>query len=645
MRNVRYLGERRIGGIIVAFTGPEQRDSYGNYWTQDTDFALQRYDVRPLYYQHRGDMVEAGHIQKRDLVLRSDGLYMECDLLENEAGEACLNLVKAGRGHYSTGVMPGSWREASDGWVELWPLVECSVTDRPATKFGLTRANLIVRSLGMEDEMFGDGVLRRGPVWLMEADNGAGSGSSVVVESPAAGPQVDVAEIARQVASALRDEMPTRQVVAAPLPAPLRGAELVAAPSPGVQVNHAYDQMSLVGLAAWGSLRWRAGKLTGDQRTELIRALQRKIEKQRLVDDAISEVELARGAVRMIDSRVISDWGRHIRANESMGASYANYGDELVPTLLNSVLYYFFMVETQVLSSLMTFQMPSDPFDWPVVTSGATIRKVAKANDQADFAVTASIYPTSKMGTNKVTFTAGKVGAMVLAERELFEDSAVSVAEMWSHQLIRDMASAIDYVLLNGDETASIANISHYGTDPTSTAYDKILVVDGLRHMAFGASQSVATATIATTSSTALRKKMGTRGKFGLNPRKLVHIVDPGVYYKLLDLSAIESIADVGPQATLLTGQVGQLKGVPVVVADELEATNASGQIEDSHDSTLGSHLMVNRDMIRVGWRREIEMEMFRMPGVDGHVVDISARFDVQELEAGAVAYGYNATV
>ena len=60
--NLRYLGGRRIGGIIIAFTDARRRDAYNNYWTQNTDLALQRYEKRPLYYQHRGDMVEAvGH--------------------------------------------------------------------------------------------------------------------------------------------------------------------------------------------------------------------------------------------------------------------------------------------------------------------------------------------------------------------------------------------------------------------------------------------------------------------------------------------------------------------------------------------------------------------------------------------------------
>lgn len=657
---LRYLGNRRIGGIIIAYTSSNERDSYGNYWTRDTDLGLQRYDRRPLYFQHRGDLVEAGYIQSDDLVVTDRGLYMECDVLDNESGDACLRLVAAGRGHYSTGVMPGSWREGSDGWVELWPWVEASVTDRPATKFGLTRADLVYRSLGQEELMDPSVFLRRGPIWFWsDGDQVSPEAAPVVAPgngstAPPAPEQVSASAMVEQlrhvlpgiVREVVRQELaasqPARQLQPAPLPVPLTQQEREPERVPQIQVRHRYDDMSLVGLATWTHLRMQAGKLRGNQVTESVRALVDKIKRQQISDAQITDHQLMRGHRRMIDAEAIQAWGEHLRSDEAMKATYTNYGDELVPTLLNSVLWYYFMVETRVLSALRSFQMPSNPYNYPIITSGATIRQVAELADQTNLGVHNSIIPTSKMGTDDVTFSAGKVGALVIASWELFEDSAVDIAQMWSHQLIRDMASAIDYVLLNGDESANVTNISHYGADPSSTAYDKILILDGLRHIAVGNSDTVEQTSVDADSGVALREVMGARGKYGLDPRKLVHIVDPTVYYDLLGLESIESIADFGDRATLLTGAVGMLKGLPVIVSDELEATNASGQIEDSHDSTFGSHLVVNTEMVLVGWRRQIVTELFKVPGTEGYAVDISARLDLQEMESGGVAYGYN---
>lgn len=58
-------------------------------------------------------------------------------------------------------------------------------------------------------------------------------------------------------------------------------------------------------------------------------------------------------------------------------------------------------------------------------------------------------------------------------------------------------------------------------------------------------------------------------GKYGLNPADLVYVVNQDVYYTLLADAAFENLNEVGPIATKLTGQVGQIYGIPVLVSDE----------------------------------------------------------------------------
>lgn len=669
LTHLRYLGGRRIGGIIIAFTDASRRDAYNNYWTVDTDLCLQRYSVRPLYYQHNGAMVEAGLIRSEDLVITSDGLYIEVDLAENEAGDACLRLVQAGRAFYSTGVMPRSWIERADGWVQRWPWVEASVTDHPATRDGLTRAS-IVRSFDSEFTGDGDEFLRRGPVfpkinvWSdgeFVTPNGAPSHPVVQTPAPVDGPALSVyppverdgrqywnvtpADIAAIVRNEIQAAQPARQLPPAPLPSALMPTPPAAAPQPQIEVRHAYDDLTLAGLALWGHLRMQAGRMQGEARNPFFRALQAKVSKQLARDEAITDEQLMRGAIRMVDNQVATDWGRHIRANEAMTSTYTNYGDELVPTLLSSVLWYHFMLEAQVLNALQKIQLPSQPYEYPIVTGGPVIRRIPQLVNQANFSVHASVLPATKISTDKVTFSVGEIGALVLAEQTLFEDSAIGVANMWANQMMRQMGKAIDYVILNGDESADVNNISHLGVDPTGTEYDKILILDGLRHMAYGNSDTVAQVTIDANSAVALRALMGPRGNFGLNPKSLINIVDPNVYYDLLGLAAIESIADVGSQATLLTGSVGQIKGVPVLVSDELENTDATGKFPSAHNGTKASHVVVNTNNVVVGYRREISTELAKIPGTGGYFADISVRFDVQEMEAGQVALGFNTTV
>lgn len=471
----------------------------------------------------------------------------------------------------------------------------------------------------------------------------------VAVPAPAA-PVITDDQLAR-VMRGILNEQPGRSLQPAPLPAglhpptpvPQDGAPNLAL-NPRLAVSHRFDDMSLAGLALWGQLRLKAGRMRGEHETEFMRALIDKVERQRKRDEQIPDEQIMRGAVRMVDSQVRMDWG-HIRANEAMTSTYVGYGDELVPTLLSSVLWYHFITQSNILGSLRRMQLPSQPFDWPIVTGGPTIRRIPQLVDQANFSVHASKIPTSKITTNKITFNVGEIGALVLAEQTLFEDSGYSIADMWSTQMMRQMARALGSVILNGDEAADVNNISHLGVDPTGTDYDAFLILNGLRKMSFTDVTTVAQATIDANSTVGLRAKLGARGKFGLNPKACLNVVDPGIYYKLLQLASIESIADVGDMGTLVTGAVGQIKGVPVVVADEIENTDAAGKVPSAHNGTKGSHAVLNRENIVVGIMRDVTTELAKIPGTGGYFMDITVRLDVQEMEAGQVAVGYNSTI
>jgi hypothetical protein len=72
-----------------------------------------------------------------------------------------------------------------------------------------------------------------------------------------------------------------------------------------------------------------------------------------------------------------------------------------------------------------------------------------------------------------------------------------------------------------------------------------------------------------------LRKGLGV---WGLDPQDVVFIVNTDTYYNLLEDTTFQTMNQVGTQATLLTGQIGQIGGSPVLVSGEF-ASAASGVV------------------------------------------------------------------
>jgi hypothetical protein len=65
-----------------------------------------------------------------------------------------------------------------------------------------------------------------------------------------------------------------------------------------------------------------------------------------------------------------------------------------------------------------------------------------------------------------------------------------------------------------------------------------------------------------------------------------------------------------GPQATILTGQVGSVHGVPVIVSEHIrENLNASG-IHDGITETKTYNLCVNRNEWAMGQRMALDVEV-----------------------------------
>ena len=164
---------------------------------------------------------------------------------------------------------------------------------------------------------------------------------------------------------------------------------------------------------------------------------------------------------------------------------------------------------------------------------------------------------TQTHSLKEITLSAYKLATREYMNFEEEEDSLILILPFVKDAMVRRVARSIDKALLLGAGSGQdpIKGLASYYTSVLGTTTTPIatkVTVEKLR---------------------GLRAALGT---LGLDPAEVTYIVNNDVYYNLLDDEKFQTMNQVGPQATLLTGQIGQIGNSPVLVSGELPVMPAS---------------------------------------------------------------------
>lgn len=169
----------------------------------------------------------------------------------------------------------------------------------------------------------------------------------------------------------------------------------------------------------------------------------------------------------------------------------------------------------------------------------------------AQFGTTASPGSAQTHQLKEITLNAYKLATLEYLGFEEEEDALLVLTPIIRDGMVRRLARAVDkaYLLGGGSGTDPVKGLATYHATSTVTP------------------TNTGACTVANLRS--LRKGLGA---WGLDPAELVYVVSTEVYYDLLDDTSFQTMNQVGPQATLLTGQVGQIGNSPVLVSAEFAA-------------------------------------------------------------------------
>jgi len=670
--HIRSLGDGRYGGTIIPFG---VKDKHGTRFSALTNFFLGQYKQRPVFVHHnlRGFPGLVGVVDDMTLKVTDAGLYAEFvfidpqnDRFDLDAVNEAMRMIRSNTAHFSTAVMPQRRKVAANGDVLEWPIVSLTVTDLPSHSGGTT---MVEHIRGYYKDVEGEDGDRL-EEWPEGGIEGGETRRDQYQRRPEGQGAPQAAEQALQAVNQRLDEVDRhlRHSLPAGMPKPMT--------PPRISVSSKWDKyslslMGLIGRATEQSsmLGWSLPRLEDDYFRSVADKLERAY-KQDLKESELFEGEedlypWLRSANKAAEC---VHWGEglperlrrvpkdlyetyqelmpYMRSDETMATSAANQGADHVTTMMNAAVWRDIIIAGTVMRQFEVFDMPSNPFEYPTLTVPTTpMKRVVEATDTAHGEVGGSNVPVFAFVTDKRTFDAHAFGGQVLVSQEMMEDAGFDLLAQYYEYFIKYLAWTLDWALIHGDEAASVINMAHYGTDPSATAYNACLNLDGIRHeiLHITTTDNWEDIEFAADSLTATRELMGANGIYGLDPADLVAFFDSVTYYDALALATIQGMDKFGERATLLTGSVMQLDGIPIVTpGSAYELTNGIGQVEDSHDTVQGSYTVCNRRGIKIGRKRNVQLNFNRDWSSTLAALLGTTRVDIQFLAPGMVAGGYD---
>lgn len=315
-----------------------------------------------------------------------------------------------------------------------------------------------------------------------------------------------------------------------------------------------------------------------------------------------------------------------VKTNEVMSSGQADYGGDWIADLWSTELYRYDREENVVVGQFQQIDMPSDPYNLPIEGVDPQMYYVPETTNAAQLTDTGDNTTTlTKGGTDKVQLTSGKLQIRIAISGELEEDSIIPVISEQRRKALQVVDDTTDSVILNADPS-TVGNINLDGGTPDADSPYMFDAGEGLilNAMTLGTVvQAGGPPTLA-----AMRKM---RGQLDRNIRhklrQMVYFVDSETHMALLNIPEFMTLDKMGPQATILTGQVGAIDGIPVLTTAELKPAAANGKVSSTAgNNTRGRALLVYRPYFKYGYRRTRNVTSDYNPYYDAHMLIVSVR-------------------
>tara|TARA_Y100000593_G_scaffold95042_1_gene198741 strand:+ start:308 stop:1771 length:1464 start_codon:yes stop_codon:yes gene_type:complete len=295
----------------------------------------------------------------------------------------------------------------------------------------------------------------------------------------------------------------------------------------------------------------------------------------------------------------------------------AGQGAEFIPDEFRDQLYMEYKTPSMLAEQFEVVPTQSNTiliprFDNP---GGRPYIKGALTSDD----VTANIFTASTPTTAQASIAIKGFAARYRVSSDLIEDAAVSILPSLQNSIYRDLTDGYEDCMLNGDTTAvhadDIANWnirSRWGTAPAlGGASDHRRNFKGLRRLASDASTSDI-AILGGAAATADDIISGLALMAEYSSQDMMLVTSPEMLLTLLKISAVQTIDKYGPAATIVSGSLASIFGMPILVSRYMGADLNGSGLFDNVLKTKSGIILVNRASYKHYQRRGITVETQR---------------------------------
>lgn len=313
---------------------------------------------------------------------------------------------------------------------------------------------------------------------------------------------------------------------------------------------------------------------------------------------------------RSLDARLVN----HLRSGPAQIAKIfadgANIGAEFIPDVTMPRLVSELETARRTAGLFPLMQMSQKTVKLPWLGYGGTpkIKGVPSGNDP-------SKYTASSPATDERSFTAVPLAVRYQLDEDAVDDSIIPALPMFRADIVKAIINGEEDALFNAD-TGTHQDTGLASWNPRSL-WDSMLIDGGsddhrrqyigMRARAGDVSATVDLGTFNIANVRSMRSTMdaphGTAGD-------LVLFVSPEAYLKLVGLDEVTTVDKYGSSATIVTGELARIDGIPIVQSDLLTADlNASG-VYDGVTTTKTSMVLVNTSRFLLGVRKGRTVEI-----------------------------------